>query len=152
MKVFVTGGNGFIGSVVVRSLVTEKHEVSCLLRPTSNTDRISGVKYQRIEGDVRDAAAVKRGVDGSDAVIHLASLPNWNDIDSRLMAEAVEGGTRTVLDAARKQGNGKKPRVVFVSSVLAVNGSTEPRTFDETSEWSTPDRKLGYSRSKRTAE
>jgi len=150
MKVFVTGGNGFIGSVVVRSLVSEKHEVSCLLRPTSNVDRIAGLSYTRIEGDVRDAASVKRGVEGCDAVIHLASLSNWNDIDSPLMDEVVEGGTKNVLDAAR--ASAKKPRVVFVSSVLAVNGSTEPRTFDETSEWSTPDGKLSYSRSKRTAE
>jgi len=152
MKVFVTGGNGFIGSVVVRSLIAEKHEVSCLLRPTSNVDRIAGLDYQRIEGDVRDAAAVKRGVDGADAVIHLASLSNWNDIDSPLMDEVVEGGTRNVLDAARGQPADRRPRVVFVSSVLAVNGSTEPRTFDETAEWSTPDAKLSYSRSKRAAE
>ncbi len=150
MKVFVTGGNGFIGSVVVRSLVAEKHEVRCLLRATSNVDRIAGLAYTRIEGDVRDAASVRRGMDGVDAVIHLASLSNWNDIDSPLMDEVVEGGTRNILDAAAAATT--KPRVVFVSSILAVNGSTEPRTFDESAEWTAPDRKLVYSRSKRRAE
>jgi len=152
MKVFVTGGNGFIGSVVVRSLISEKHEVRCLLRPTSNVDRIADLTFRRIEGDVRDGAAVARGMEGCDAAIHLASLSNWNDIDSPLMDEVVEGGTKNVLDAARARPEGQRPRVVFVSSILAVNGSTEPRTFDEKSEWSTPDRKLSYSRSKRAAE
>src|SRR5512143_2588625 len=129
MKVFVTGGNGFIGSVVVRSLVADKHEVRCLLRPASNVERIAGLDYTRVDGDVRDAGAVRRGMAGADAVIHLASLSNWNDIDSPLMDEVVEGGTRNILDAAQA-APGAKPRVVFVSSILAVNGSTEPRTFD----------------------
>jgi dihydroflavonol-4-reductase len=150
MKVFVTGGNGFIGSVVVQKLIAEKHDVRCLLRKTSNTDRIEGLKYERVEGDVRDLESVKRGMDGVDAVIHLASLSNWNDIDSPLMDEVVEGGTRNILAVAKDAK--KPPRVVFVSSILAVNGSAEPKTFDETAEFTLNDKKLKYSRSKRIAE
>jgi dihydroflavonol-4-reductase len=91
-------------------------------------------------------------VEGTDAVIHLASLSNWNDIDSPLMDEVVEGGTRNILAAAAAHKDGPKPRVVFVSSILAVNGSYAPQTFDETATWSMPDAKLSYSRSKRAAE
>lgn len=152
MRVFVTGGNGFIGSVVVRTLLSEGHEVRCLLRPTSNTERIEGLAYERVDGDVRDAASVARGMAGVDCVIHLASLSNWSDIDSPLMDEVVEGGTRNVLDAARLRPLSSRPRVVFVSSILAVNGSNAPKTFDESAQWTLPDRKLGYSRSKRAAE
>src|SRR5262249_53727036 len=65
-----------------------------------------------------------------------------------LMDEVVEGGTRNVLAAAKPA----KTRVVFVSSILAVNASTEPRTFDEKSAWTIDDKKLSYSRSKRAAE
>lgn len=148
MKAFVTGGNGFIGSVVVRKLVEAGHEVRCLLRKTSDTARIDGVRFERIEGDVRDAASIARGAAGCDAILHLASLSNWNDIDSPLMDEVVENGTKNILDAARPT----KQRVVFVSSILAVNGSDQPETFNEASVWSTPDKKLKYSRSKRAAE
>jgi len=149
MKVLVTGGNGFIGSVVVRTLVAEGHDVRCLLRPTSQTDRITGVEYERAVGDVRDAKSVEAALAGCDAVIHMASLSAWDQIDSPLMDEVVVGGTRNVLDAAKE----RKARVVFVSSVLAVNGSEgEPRTFDETAAFTLSDRKLSYSRSKRTAE
>jgi dihydroflavonol-4-reductase len=148
MNVFVTGGNGFIGSVVVRELCAQGHDVRCLLRATSNVDRLAGLTFTRVDGDVRDAAAVARGADGVDAIVHLASLSNWNDIDSPLMDEVVEGGTRNVLAAAAP----KKTRVVFVSSILAVNGSAAPRTFDERAEWTLSDRKLAYSRSKRAAE
>jgi dihydroflavonol-4-reductase len=149
MKVFVTGGNGFIGSVVVRLLIAGGHTVRCLLRPTSQTERIDGLAYERVEGDVRDAASVGRGMDGCDAAIHLASLSAWDLIDSPLMNEVVEGGTRNLLEAARARPG---TRVVFVSSILAINGSAEPHPFDETAEWSLDDKGLSYSRSKRKAE
>src|SRR5262245_51335420 len=148
MRVFVTGGNGFIGSHVVRRLAELGHDVRCLLRQTSKTDRIEGARYERIQGDVRDIESVRTGMNSCDAAIHLASLSNWNDIDSPLMTEVVIGGTQNILDAAKET----KARVVFVSSVLAVNGSTEPKTFDESAEWTLADRKLSYWRAKRAAE
>jgi dihydroflavonol-4-reductase len=149
MKVLVTGGNGFIGSVVVRTLVAEGHGVRCLLRPTSQTDRLDGVAYERALGDVRDAASIGAALDGCDAVIHMASLSAWDQIDSPLMDDVVVGGTRNVLDQAKARPG---TRVVFVSSILAVNGSTTPREFDESSEWTVTDRRLSYSRCKREAE
>lgn len=149
MKVFVTGGNGFIGSAVVRLLVAGGHQVRCLLRQSSQTGRLAELPYERVEGDIRDAAAVARGLDGCAAVIHLASLSAWDLIDSPLMDEVVEGGTRNVLAAAKERPG---TRVVFVSSILAINGSSEPRPFDETATWTLDERELIYSRSKRQAE
>ena len=152
MRVFVTGGNGFIGSVVVRTLLAEGHEVRCLLRPSSKTERIDGLAYQRVAGDVRDAASVAAGMEGCDGVIHLASLSSWSDIESPLMRDVVEGGTRNLLEAALARGEESRPRFVFVSSMAAVNGSLRPQIFDESSEWTLPDDKLTYSRYKRMAE
>jgi dihydroflavonol-4-reductase len=149
MKVLVTGGNGFIGSVVVRTLLAGGHTVRCLLRPTSQTDRIQGLSYERAEGDVRDAASVARALSGCQAALHLASLSAWDLIDSPLMDEVVEGGTRNLLEAARAQSG---TRVVFVSSILAVNSSSSAQVFDETAEWTLPDKGLKYSRCKRKAE
>ena len=80
MKVFVTGGNGFIGSRVVRRLRSTGYEVWCLLRATARTDRIADQQFERIEGDVRDRAAVETGIMGSGAAIHLASLSAWDQI------------------------------------------------------------------------
>jgi dihydroflavonol-4-reductase len=148
MKVFVTGGHGFIGSVVVRALLAEGHTVRCLVREGSKTERIDGLAWERATGDVRDPACVAKAMEGCDGAIHLASLSNWNDIDSPLMKDVVEGGTRHILDAAAKTG----ARVVFVSSVLAVAGATTPQVFDESAAFTLPDAKLSYSRSKRAAE
>ena len=147
-KVFVTGGNGFIGSYVVRHLIRSGHDVRCLLRPSSNTARLKDLEYERVLGDVRDAKAVADGYAGCDAIVHLACLSSWNDIDSPLMTEVVEGGTRNVLAAVREHGG----KLVFVSSVSAVNASDEPKVFDETATFQIDDPKLTYARHKVAAE
>jgi nucleoside-diphosphate-sugar epimerase len=73
MLVFVTGGNGFIGSVVVRKLIEQGHSVRCLLRSTSDTRRLDGLRYERVVGDVRDAKSLPGGVRGCDGAVHLAA-------------------------------------------------------------------------------
>ena len=148
-KVFVTGGNGFIGSRVVRALCEQGITARCLLRETSNVDRIADLPFERVTGDVRDAGAVLSGFTGCDGAIHLASLSNWNDIDSPLMDQVVKGGTQNVLAAAQALGN---PKVVFVSSVAAINGSEEPAVFNENSPYTLTDSKLTYAQHKRDAE
>ena len=149
MKVFVTGGNGFIGSVVVRRLLQAGNQVRCLLRPASRTERIEDLPIERVTGDVRDLASLKAGMQTCDATIHLAGLSSWNEIDSPALREVVEGGTRNVLEAASLIAG---HRVVVVSSATAVNGSEEPKVFDEDSEFTLNDSELKYAHAKRNAE
>lgn len=149
MRIFVTGGNGFIGSNVVRQLVEEGHDVRCLVRESSKTERIDGLAWERFVGDVRDPDSMARGIQGCDAVIHLASPSSWNDIDSPHMADIVEGGTRNILEAALRGGN---PRVVYCSSVIAINGTTTPVVQDETAKFTLNDPKMVYAMSKHRAE
>jgi dihydroflavonol-4-reductase len=148
-KVLVTGGNGFIGSVVARKLLLHGHSVRCLLRPTSKLDRLAGLSFERSEGDVRDRESLQRAVQGCDGVIHAAGLSSWDLIDSPAMKEVTEGGTRNVLEAARDAGVKK---VVYVSSATAINGSAEPRVFDETAPFELDGSGLGYALHKRAAE
>lgn len=148
-SVFVTGGNGFIGSMVVGKLVQAEWTVRCLLRPTSDTARIAAWPWERVEGDLRDPDSLRQGMAGCTAVVHLASLSNWNDIHSPLMEKVVVGGTRNLLAAAEELG---RPRVVHVSSTVAVNGSEQPCVFDESAPYTLSDRKLSYSLCKRATE
>jgi dihydroflavonol-4-reductase len=147
--IFVTGGNGFIGSVVVRKLLERGYAVRCLLRALSHTDRIAGLSYQTALGDVRDMASVEQGLQGCDGVIHLAGLSNWSDINSPLMDEVVVTGSLNVIAAARRAGN---VRMVFVSTAAAVNGSTSAVVFNEDSDCTLDLNKYRYSRAKRRVE
>ena len=149
MKVFVTGGNGFIGSAVVRKLVGAGHNVRCLLRPTSRTERIDDLHTERTLGDVRDLKSVQQGMAGCQATIHLAGLSSWNEIASPALKQVVEDGTWNILQAALAA---PEHRVVFVSSVTAINGSDTPQIFDEASEFSLNDAELKYALAKRHAE
>jgi len=130
MRVLVTGGTGFIGSVVVAQLVAAGHDVRCLVRTTSNTQRIDHVPYEKAVGDVRNPEALRQAVRGCDAILHLAGLSAWDEIKSPAMHDVVAGGTKNVLDAAMAEG---QPRTVVVSSSIAVNGTEQPVIQDETS-------------------
>lgn len=149
MKVFVTGGNGFIGSRVCKRLVAEGHTLRLNLRKSSNTDRLEGLEYETHIGDVRDAESMRQGAEGCDAIIHLASLSAWEQIRSPLMREIVVDGTRNVCEAAKANGG---QRVVFVSSVTAIGGTKEPVVQDETAAFSLPAEPFVYAHAKRDAE
>jgi dihydroflavonol-4-reductase len=119
-----------------------------MLRQTSNVDRIKGLAYESVEGDVRDLPSITRAVAGCDGVIHLASPSSWNDINSPVLEAVVQTGTTNVLAAAKEA----KARVVFCSSAVAINASDEPKVFDETAEFTVRDPKIRYANSKHAAE
>lgn len=149
MRVFVTGGNGFIGSRVTAALVARGHEVRCLLRSTSDTRRIDHLRYETLVGDVRDGAVLERGLDGCQGCIHLAGPSSWNEITSPEVEPVIVGGTRLLVQAAAKIAG---LRLVYVSSAAAVNGSERPQIFDETSTFELATSNLTYAIAKHEAE
>lgn len=149
MRVFVTGGNGFIGSVVVRELAKAGHGVVCLLRETSRVDRIESFSYVRALGDVRDVASVRKAMSACDATIHLAAPGGWDADDPTLLRAVIEDGTNNVLTVAAEL---REHRVVVVSSTAAVNASDVPEVFGENAEFTVQDRSLHYAHAKHRAE
>ena len=115
VRVLVTGGAGLIGSRVVRLLCAAGNEVVCLLRSGSCTDKIAGLDWERVEGDVRDPGAVQRGLAGCRAAVHLACPSAWREIESAKIGVIVAQGLSNVLNLAEKE-----TRIVFVSSLAAI--------------------------------
>ncbi|MDB4874343.1 MAG: hypothetical protein JWM41_789 [Gemmatimonadetes bacterium] len=149
MKVFVTGGNGFIGCHVVRILVASGHQVVCLLRSTSRTERIDGLAFERAAGDVRDLASIRAGMSRCDCTIHLAAPSSWDNDESLALKQVIEGGIRNVLHVASAL---RGHRVVFVSSTAAINASDTPQLFDERTAFAVRDPSLRYAHAKHHAE
>jgi len=149
MKVFVTGGNGFIGSMVVGALVASGRQVVCLLRDTSRTDRIDHLPFERARGDVRDPASLRAGMAQCDCTIHLAAPGGWESDHPTELERVIVGGARNVLDAA---ATFDYHRVVLISSSAAINASDAPHVFDERAVFNVRDPSLHYAHAKHRAE
>ena len=132
MKVFVTGGTGFIGGAVVRQLRGRGDEVVCLVRSPAKATAVVELGCETVAGDLSDVEAIRKGMEGCDAVIHAAAIYEVGiPVSQRqAMRDANVGGTERVLGAAR---DAKIPKVVYVSTV-GVFGNTAGKVVDETYE------------------
>ncbi|MEO7602345.1 MAG: NAD(P)H-binding protein [Sphingomicrobium sp.] len=110
VKLAITGGTGFVGSHLLKAALASGHRVTALARrPQSKKERLTWV-----EGDLADRPAVKRLVEGADAVMHVAGVLNARDQAG--FEEGNVGGTLAMLAAATAAG---VRRFVFVSSLAA---------------------------------
>jgi nucleoside-diphosphate-sugar epimerase len=132
VKVFVTGGTGFIGGAVVRQLRARGDDVVALVRNPAKSATLEELGCTLVPGDLNDEPAIRSGMEGCDAVIHAAAVYEVGipASERRSMREANVGGTERVLGAALEAGI---PKVVYVSTV-GVFGNTHGRVVDETYE------------------
>ncbi len=147
-RIFVTGGNGFIGSRLVHALLENDYEVRCLLRSTSKTDRINGLNYEKFIGDITDQDSLEKGMEGCSGVMHLAGLSNWDDIHSPMMEAVVVEGSKNVVKAAKKANL----KMVYVSSSTAIDGTETPDILDENSDFTLNKKTYSYAFAKKRVE
>lgn len=144
-KVLVTGGNGFIGSHLVRALLAHGDEVTCLVRRTSNLDRLRSLELTIVYGDVTDPESLTRHVAGNSIVYHLAGCVSA--LRKRQFFQVNQEGVRNMADGCARQTN--PPVLVVVSSLAAAGPAPRGRLRTE----SDPLRQVSnYGRSKRGGE
>ena len=120
----VTGGCGFVGAAIARSLKARGDEVIVL--DVATECPVEGVDFRRV--DITDKSAVMEACRGVDTIIHNASIVHtkWNKED---VVWAVNlGGTENVLEAAREHG---VPRFVYISSGSVVYEGKDIENGDE---------------------
>ena len=119
----VTGGSGFLGINLVRRLLTRGLRLRSLdIAPFDYPERD---RIEAMLGDIRDAAAVERAMEGVDVVVHCAAaLPLASPQEIR---STTVDGTRVLLEAAARH---RVARFVFISST-AVYGIPDHRPIRE---------------------
>lgn len=124
-KYVVTGGAGFIGSTLVRTLLDAGGEVIVIDNLLSGNEKNLAEVRDRIELhilDIRDGASIAPVIAGADTVFHLAAIPSVpRSIDEPRPSHEVNiDGTFEVCDAAAK---GKVRRLVYAASSSAYGDS-----------------------------
>jgi dihydroflavonol-4-reductase len=148
-KTLVTGGNGFLGSAVVRLLAARGDALRLTRRRRSRLENLEDVEHESVQCDVLDRAAVRRALKGVDRVFHLAGLVSMRPEDSERLFEVNVGGTRLVLEECLRAG---VERVVYTSSVGAIGPAPEGGATDERQVFTAGHLGIPYINSKHEAE
>jgi uncharacterized protein YbjT (DUF2867 family) len=124
MKIFVTGATGFTGSRVVPLLLKNGFEVRCLHRASRKRPSFSGLNIEWALGDMSDAQSLTSAMQGTDALVNIASL-GFGHADSILRAAKDAGIQRAIFistTAIFTQLNAKSKKV-RVAAELAIEMS-----------------------------
>ena len=148
MKYLVTGGAGFIGSHIARTLLQQGGQVRILDNFSSGKrENLKDLEVEILEGDLRDVSKVAQAIKGVEIIFHEAafvSVPESMEKPQECFDVNITG-TSILFDAARKAG----VRRVVIASSAAVYGDSDAMPLVE----ETPLRQLSpYAVSKRVAE
>ncbi|MCR4408812.1 MAG: NAD-dependent epimerase/dehydratase family protein [Candidatus Saccharicenans sp.] len=128
MIIAVTGGTGFIGRHLVRSLLSDGETLRLLVRSQPGPDWLKKLPAEKVRVDLLDPDSLKRALAGCHRLYHLAACArNWAP-DDRVFYRINVEGFRNILEAALAAG---LERVVYVSSsVVSGPSGSAPVTED----------------------
>jgi NADH dehydrogenase len=99
--ILLTGGTGFVGGHVARALREADRPVRCLVRNRGKAGQLEAIGCELVEGDMTDAASLRRAVDGVDTVVHLVAIRQGSEEKfKRIMTQ----GTQDLIAAAKEAG------------------------------------------------
>ena len=132
MRVFITGGAGFIGSHLCDALIAEGKEVTVLDNLSSgskkNIAHLEG-KIQVMQGDIRDQKLVESLVAGSDLILHMAAALGVDNILENPIESISTNyyGSEIVLNAATKYD-----KRILIASTSEIYGKNSKQPLSET--------------------
>lgn len=128
MRIFITGGTGFIGSRLTEKLSGQGHEIVLLVRDRKRVKKLTVDNYRIIQGDLFNKEALKEGMKKCDLVFHMAAFAKpWSE-DPSLPFKTNVTGTINVLEAAIASGVRK---VVITSTGGTIGYSRDGKIVDE---------------------
>jgi dihydroflavonol-4-reductase len=125
LRIALTGASGYTGGRLLQALAARGDQVSILVRrPAARLAAAARV----VEGDLADVGAIRRFVEGSDAVLHVAAVYRTAGHPDSYYRDVNVGGTERLLEAAAAVG----VRRFVHTSTVGVHGHVEHPPADET--------------------
>jgi dihydroflavonol-4-reductase len=128
MRIGITGATGFIGSHLTEELVRRGHEVTCLVRPTSDLRWLRGLPVSIHPASVSCPEEMEAFVGEKDVIVHTAG--SKFAASRQDFARANEAFTTALLDAVERRNPGIR-RFVYLSSMAVVGPSPDGRPLGE---------------------
>jgi nucleoside-diphosphate-sugar epimerase len=113
MRIFVTGASGFVGSAVVRDLISSGHEVVGLARSDAAAKLVTEARANVYRGDLEKPESLTRGASESDAIIHTGFIHDFSHFKANCELD------RKVIDVLGSAITGSK-RPFIVTSAIGV--------------------------------
>lgn len=126
MRVFITGATGFIGSAIVRTLVTAGHEVSGLVRSANAAASLQALGAGACHGTIEDLHVLRRAANAADCVIHTAFFHALSHASLGIRMRILLGGRpRHIVERFTTAAVGTERRAIeaFGSALQARKGS-----------------------------
>jgi NADH dehydrogenase len=123
MKVFLTGGTGFVGRQIVRDLMKKDYSLRCLVREGSESKLpLKDPRLETVHGDIRNIEALKGNLEGFDAVIHIVGIIREFPRNDITFEKIHFKGAKNLIDVAAREG---VKRFVLMSALGAdLNAKT----------------------------
>jgi nucleoside-diphosphate-sugar epimerase len=131
MNILITGGTGYIGTVLVEESVKAGHNTYVLTRNKEKTQALETQGVKVIVGDLLQDGQWQQQVNDMDAVIHLAAPPTWGKKVTKKVALSYADGHLELTKSLFKAINPKRlKRLIFVggTSYFGDSGNTSPQT------------------------
>jgi dihydroflavonol-4-reductase len=150
MRVFITGGTGFIGSNLVEALNAEGIVPLVLRRASSSLDLLDGLEFEPVIGDILDPPKfLSEAMNGCSWVFHVAALSDYRWQDSERIYQVNVEGTKNLLLAAKVAA---VDRFMFTSSFGALGIPENGVVADESHTFNLSPERFPYGHSKHLAE
>ncbi|SEG81911.1 Nucleoside-diphosphate-sugar epimerase [Actinacidiphila yanglinensis] len=86
MRVFLTGGSGYLGTATIKALLRHGHDVTALARSEASAETLAGLGAAAVRGALADTEVLTDAAAAADGVLHLGSDPGPNTAEVDLAA------------------------------------------------------------------